>query len=178
MTNKKKELRKQISALKIQHKESILQQSAEVLTALEAHPLFKAARTVLLFHSLPDEVFTHRFVEKWCSRKRVLLPVVVGDELELRLFTSPQQLQPGAYGIAEPVGEPFTRYEEIDFVAVPGVAFDATGNRLGRGKGYYDRLLPHLPQAYKAGVCMPYQLVESVPTEELDVRMDCVITSL
>ena len=70
----------------------------------------------------------------------------------------------------------FTDYAAIDFIVVPGVAFDAKGNRLGRGKGYYDRLLPRIPSAYKAGICFPFQLVEEVPAESFDVRMDIIIT--
>ena len=54
--------------------------SIPVLTALEGHPAFKEAHTVLLYYSLPDEVHTHAFVEKWKSAKRILLPVVVGNE--------------------------------------------------------------------------------------------------
>ena len=79
-------------------------------------------------------------------------------------------------GIEEPTGTLFTDYAAIDFIAVPGVAFDRNGNRLGRGKGYYDRLLPRIPSAYKAGICFPFQLVEEVPAEPFDIRMDEVIT--
>ena len=140
-------------------------QSAEILAALEAHPAFRAAHIVLLYYSLKDEVNTHEFVRKWSREKRILLPVVVGDDLELRIYTGPEDLATGSYGIEE----------AIDFVAVPGVAFDHAGNRLGRGKGYYDRLLPRLT-AFKAGICFPFQLVEEVPAEPFDIRMDTIIT--
>lgn len=151
-------------------------QSANILAALEAHPAFRAATTVLLYHSLDDEVDTHAFIRKWSGEKRILLPVVVGDELELRIYTGADDMVKGSYGIEEPTGEVFTDYAAIDFVAVPGVAFDSRGNRLGRGKGYYDRLLPHIPSAYKAGICFPFQLVEDVPAEAFDIRMDSIIT--
>ena len=151
--------------LKTRHSSSATRQSAEILAALEAHPAFRAATTVLLYHSLKDEVDT-----------RILLPVVVGDDLELRLYTGPEDLKPGAYGIEEPTGELFTDYADIDFIVVPGVAFDRNGNRLGRGKGYYDRLLPRIPSAHKAGICFPFQLVEEVPAEPFDIRMDEIIT--
>lgn len=150
-------------------------QSAEILAVLEAHPAFRAAHIVLLYYSLKDEVDTHEFVRKWSREKRILLPVVVGDNLELRVYTGPEDLATGAYGIEEPTGERFTDYAAIDFAAIPGVAFDAAGNRLGRGKGYYDRLLPHLT-AFKAGICFPFQLVEEVPAEPFDIRMDTIIT--
>ena len=176
---KKKELRKRIALLKTQHADSTMRklQSANILAALEAHPAFRAANTVLLYHSLNDEVDTHAFIQKWSSEKRILLPVVVGDDLELRIYTGPEDMSiSGIYGIAEPTGEIFTDYAAIDFIVVPGVAFDAKGNRLGRGKGYYDRLLPRIPSAYKAGICFPFQLVEEVPAESFDIRMDIIIT--
>ncbi len=175
----KKELRKYIASLKISHKNSTLPdfQSVKVLAALEAHPAFRAASTVLLYHSLEDEVDTHQFIRKWSNVKRILLPVVIGNDLELRLYTSPNDMTMGAYGIEEPTGEVFTNYAAIDFIAVPGVAFDRKGNRLGRGKGYYDRLLPRIPSACKAGICFPFQLVEEVPAEPFDIRMDTIITA-
>lgn len=165
-----------MALLKTRHKSTASRQSAEILAALEAHPAFRAAKTILLYHSLKDEVDTHEFIRKWSRTKRILLPVVVGDDLELRIYTGPNDLAIGAYGIEEPTGEVFTDYASIDFIAVPGVAFDRNGNRLGRGKGYYDRLLPRIPSAYKAGICFPYQVVEEVPAEAFDIRMDEIIT--
>jgi len=149
--------------------------SAKILAALEAHPAFRAANTILLYHSLKDEVDTHDFIEKWSRQKHILLPVVVEDNLELRTYTGPHDLHIGAYGIEEPSGEPFTDYAAIELAVIPGVAFGKDGNRLGRGKGYYDRLLPHLPAAYKIGICFPFQLVEEVPAEAFDIRMDEII---
>ena len=187
---RKKKLRKHIATLKT-HYNSVLRKSlsTQILAALEAHPAFRAASTVLLYYSLKDEVETHTFVQKWSKKKRILLPVVVDDDLELRIYTGPEDMATGSYGIEEPTGELFTDYATIDFIAVPGVAFDLKGNRLGRGKGYYDRLLPRIPSAYKApqispklsslptaGICFPFQLVEEVPAESFDIRMDIIIT--
>lgn len=167
-----------MALLKTQHKSSITHQSesANILAALEAHPAFRAANTILLYYSLQDEVDTHEFVQKWSREKQILLPVVVGNDLEIRIYTSPDDLATGTYGIEEPTGELFTDYATIDFIAVPGVAFDRNGNRLGRGKGYYDRLLPRIPQAYKVGICFTFQIVEEVPAEPFDIRMDEIIT--
>lgn len=146
------------------------------MSALEAHPAFRAANTILLYHSLPDEVCTHAFVKYWCQYKRVLLPVVTGDDLELRLYTPESSLAVGAFGIEEPQGPVFSNYSEIDLAVVPGVAFDPKGNRLGRGRGYYDRLLPQLVHACKIGICFPFQLVDEVPAEPFDIAMDHVIS--
>jgi len=171
----KGELRKYIKKLKALHQATALADSEAIMQKLETDVHFLQAQTVLLYHSLPDEVNTHDFIRKWGQVKTLLLPVVVGDNLELKVYSPSQELHPGAFGISEPDGITFTDYASIGFVAVPGMAFDKAGNRLGRGKGYYDRLLPNLPNAYKAGICYPYQLVEEVPTEATDIKMDGVI---
>ncbi len=127
---------------------------------------------------MSDEVDTHGFIDHWRREKNIILPVVMGDVLELRRYTGPQDMAIGSsYGIAEPVGEPFTDYDSIDLIVVPGLAFDNTGRRLGRGKGYYDKLLPQI-KAPKLGICFPFQLVDEVPAEPFDFRMDGVITLL
>lgn len=146
--------------------------SALLLELLERHPAFRRARTVLLYYSLPDEVRTHSFVEKWSRSKHIVLPVVVGGTLELRRYTGVQGLQKGSFGIEEPRGERLSDYAEVDLAVVPGVSFDRAGNRLGRGKGYYDRLLPLLPRAYKIGVCFHFQVSESLNPDAFDVPMD------
>lgn len=132
---------------------------------------------MLLYHSLPDEVDTHAFIRRWSARKRILLPVVKGDDLELRLYTGDDRLTEGAFHIDEPTGTAFTDYAAIDLAVIPGVAFDRQGNRLGRGKGYYDRLLPRIPTAYKLGLCFPFQVLNQIPAEAHDIPMDEVLTA-
>jgi 5-formyltetrahydrofolate cyclo-ligase len=171
----KRELRKQIASIKRTHSASSLESlSQAVLASLETNAVFKAASTVLLYHSLPDEVRTAEFVERWHCAKRILLPVVVDDDLELRVYTGRDSMRVGAYGILEPTGPLFTDYDSIDLAVVPGVAFTRDGVRLGRGKGYYDRLLPRI-KSPKVGICFPFQILESIPAEPLDVKMDEVV---
>ena len=81
------------------------------MCCLESHALFRAAHTVLLYSSLPDEVDTHTFIRRWEGRKRILLPVVVSDsELELRVYTGSGNMRRGAFNIDEPAGAAFTDY--------------------------------------------------------------------
>ena len=75
----------------------------------------------------------------------------------------------------EPVGEPFTAFDQIDVALVPGMAFDAAGHRLGRGRGYYDRFLAAHPQLHTIGVCFPFQRVADVPSEAHDIMINEVI---
>ena len=75
----------------------------------------------------------------------------------------------------EPVGRRFLNYDEIDVAVIPGLAFDRKGGRLGRGKGYYDRLLSKLPDCRKLGMCFDFQMVDAVPAEAHDIKMDDII---
>ena len=85
-------------------------------------------------------------------------------------------MQAGAqFGIGEPTGTVFDRLEEIDMIVVPGVAFDRRGNRMGRGRGFYDRLLSTTPTAYKVGVAFDFQMFDAIPVEPFDMPMDKVI---
>ncbi len=165
------EIKGKIAQLSPDEKRSL---SGSILLKIEQLPEFQEAKTILLFWSLPDEVFTHDFLEKWHKQKRLLLPVVNGGELELKHYQGSERLQTGHFGIQEPQGEPFSAWDEVDLILVPGVAFDRNKNRLGRGKGYYDKLLPKV-SGIKVGVCFPCQLVEYVPCQEWDVRMNRVI---
>lgn len=104
------------------------------------------------------------------------MPVVVNEtSLELREYKGKEELETGAFGIEEPKGTAFTAYSVIDVVVVPGMAFDSYGNRLGRGKGYYDRLLSLLPHAYKIGIAFPFQIFTSIPVTSHDIKMNEVI---
>ena len=174
----KQDLRQAMKQRKAAHtKEELAALSERVVAALCATPQWQQAHTVLLYHSLPDEVDTHQLIGSALQDgKRVLLPVVVGDELELR-ETDAKNLQEGAFHIWEPTGGAWTAYEAIDLAVIPGVAFTPDGRRLGRGRGYYDRLLPRLNGVTKIGVCWSFQLITQLPTEAHDIAMDFVITA-
>lgn len=151
--------------------------SQKLMERLEKHPRFVQATTVMLFHSLPDEVCTHELLERNVHRKQLLLPVVKGCELQIVPYSGIESLISGAFGISEPRGEQFSAFQGIDLIVVPGLAFDQCGHRLGRGRGFYDRFLsqPALRKVYKLGVCFPCQLQAEVPVGEHDVKMDEVL---
>lgn len=165
-------------ALKNISAEKLAGESAILMSLLEAHPRFKQAQTVLLFHSLPDEPNTQQLLRRHASTKRILLPAVVGEtELELRNYSEEQTLKQGAFGILEATGKSFTDFAQIDLAIVPGLAFDRIGNRMGRGRGYYDRLLssPGFQSVYKLGLCFQACFVDKLPTASHDIRMDEVL---
>jgi len=173
---RKQQLRKIIAERKrLLTENQFIDLSEKLFFHLESLPTFQKAKIILLYHSLKDEVRTHSFIEKWKEEKTILLPVVEGDNLKLRIHKDSSGLRTGAYGIEEPTGKLFTEYKKIDLAIIPGISFDAHGNRLGRGKGYYDRLLPDV-KAYKIGICFAFQVFEDIPTEPHDTKMDLVIT--
>lgn len=179
--NTKPLLRQQMREAKKQHQEQLSRMSeeivAKVLNTLENHDAQNAPQTILAYWPLPDEVDLRPLVKLlFAQGKVIILPKVTGPStMELRRYTSADDLKEGAFHIQEPVGEQFTDYDKIDLALVPGMAFDAAGHRLGRGKGYYDRFLGEHPHIYKIGVCFPFQRVAEVPSEAHDVVMDEVI---
>ena len=171
----KKELRTLIKTLKKQHtKEQLLEQSEKILAKLEQHPDFVNAETVMLYSALPDEVQTQAFLEKWHLKKHIILPTVVGDDIIPVAYGEDTAFAVGDFNILEPQNEPYTG--GFDLIVVPGVAFDGNGNRLGRGRGYYDRFLCHHLDVKHIGICFDFQLVDEVPSEPFDIRMDEVIS--
>lgn len=178
ITEQKQLLRKEIAQLKRSYSTAELNSfSVEALARLEQSDIFRAATCVAIYHAIPGEVQTETFVEKWYKQKKILLPVIEGNELRLFPYSGKESLKSGVFGIQEPVGnQPTVPDNEIDLIVIPGIAFDRNMNRIGRGKGYYDRLLS-TTTATKAGLCFHFQLVEDVPSESFDKKMDILITN-
>lgn len=154
---------------------NIEQQARDTFTKFSSFEPFLRATTILAYWSLPDELPTHEIVNYWLetTSKRILLPVVNGNDLELYEYTGPECLQPQPpFGILEPRGTQRVDPSEVDLVVVPGVAFDLAKHRLGRGRGYYDRLFPQMPNATRVGVCLSEQVVSAIPCEPHDLPMD------
>ena len=171
----KKELRVLIKTLKKQRsKEQLLTQSEQILAKLEQHPDFAKAEIVMLYSALPDEVQTQAFLEKWHLKKKIILPTVVGDDIIPVEYGKDTAFAVGDFNILEPQNEPYQG--DFDLIIVPGVAFDRKGNRLGRGRGYYDRFLCQHLDVKRIGICFDFQLVDEVPAESFDIRMDEVLT--
>lgn len=174
----KSTLRKNIRNLKKQFtRDQLITMSHPVVDRLLCHPKLVQANTIFLYYSLPDEVYTHDIIDELAQKgKKILLPKVIGDnEMEIRLYQGKKSMCEGDFHIMESEGPVFTDYASIDIAVVPGMSFDTEGNRLGRGKGYYDRFLGKVPCVYKIGICFDFQKVDHVPAEPTDIRMDEVI---
>lgn len=173
----KKIVRKEIKHYKsLMSNQERITRSDFLLRKLENNIWFINSKTILFYWSMDDEIHTHDFIQKWSDKKRIILPKVNGDALDLKVFTNINSLKEGErYGILEPDGEDFNDYDSIDLAIVPGVAFDSNGNRLGRGKAYYDKLLPKI-KAYKIALCFSFQLKEEIPADENDIKVNEVIS--
>ena len=173
----KKEIRKRIKSLKGEISLDVKKKrSLSILNRLKNNKAFERAKTVMLYWSMEDEVFTHDFVVEYAKTKIIILPCVKGDVLELRVFKGLENLVDGdGFGIPEPNGDLYMAIDDIDLIVVPGVAFDNQNNRMGRGRAYYDKLL-RTTNCEKIGICFKFQLLEKVPTDEYDIKMDLVIS--
>lgn len=171
----KPSLRRMVGQLKRLMTDSEKQRQADAVFAqIEQLQQFKVATDIAVYWSLDDEIDTHRFIEKWFNRKRLWLPVVVGDDLIFRQFEGTDKMTAGAFGILEPTGRQLDNVAQIGLIIVPGVAFDLQNNRMGRGRGFYDRLLVN-SQAYKIGTAYSCQIFSQIPIEETDIPMDLVV---
>lgn len=171
----KKTLRQQIRSLKKQRsREELLTQSETILQKLASHLRFLQAEKVMLYASLPDEVQTLDFIETWRHRKTIILPTVSGDDIIPVELAENVAFAEGDFHIPEPQNHPYPG--EFDLIVVPGMAFDANGHRLGRGRGYYDRFLALHPQVHTIGLCFDFQLLPEVPSEPHDRIIDEIIT--
>lgn len=148
--------------------------SRRICAAIESLPGFDRVSRLMLYHALPDEVDTRPLLSRWSTAKQLYLPIVAGDDLVVAAYDEGAVKQ-GAFGIWEPADDTAVDPSLLEWIVVPGVAFDRRMNRLGRGKGYYDRLLRQTA-ARKIGICYGLQLVDEIPAEPHDIQMDLIIT--
>ena len=171
----KNDLRRQIRQIKRQFTPQQLEELSLPIVARLRQQLIEN-QTIVAYYPLPDEVDVRQLLDAWIAAgKTVFLPKVTGeDTMELRRYTGRDSLQEGAFHILEPMGELMSVEASVDVVLVPGVAFDAEGHRLGRGRGYYDRFL-RTCKARTIGVCFDFQKVDEVPVDAFDITIDEVV---
>jgi len=147
--------------------------------ALLASPEYMTTATVALYFSVNNEVSTEKVINHSLSVGKVLfLPAVEDGEMLFRRVASLDDLVTGRFGIMQPSsGCVAVDPEEIDLIVVPGVGFDLSGQRIGYGKGCYDKALHRLEGKGKlTALCYEFQLIDSLAGEQHDVNMDRIIT--
>lgn len=156
--------------------------SREICGKLEQDSHYKNASNVLLFSSLKDEVNTEMFVKNALSSgKNVFLPCCEkkSGNMMIGKIGPDDKLSLGAYGIYEPKTENCSHScpADIEVVVLPGIAFDLKGNRIGRGKGYYDRFLKKIDKrVFRIGVAFDFQLLNDIGGREHDEPVNLILT--
>jgi 5-formyltetrahydrofolate cyclo-ligase len=154
--------------------------SAAIVGQLAQVPEFEKAKTLALYMYFGGEVrLDDLFPACWACDKRTCIPVYdeVTQLYNMAEITPQTVFTEGHYGIREPDSPSLIPMQDIDLMAIPGVAFDLKGNRLGRGGGFYDRMLSGFSGA-KVAVAFDFQLVDEVPTEPHDLPVDILITEI
>lgn len=146
--------------------------SGQLTARLLAWPLWMSSRRIAAFSARADEP---DILTPWPEDKLIALPRVIGDGLAFHQATGREELVPGKFGIGEPSGKSSRADKEFDLIFVPGLAFDSGGGRLGRGKGFYDRFLSGV-RGIRVGSCFDDQIVDHIPMEAHDLRMDFLVT--
>ncbi|MBM3838127.1 MAG: 5-formyltetrahydrofolate cyclo-ligase [Verrucomicrobia bacterium] len=154
--------------------------SARACALLKQQPVWQRARAILFYAPLDDELDTSLlWPEATAENKLIALPrfdTAKGGYVVRQVLEVNRPLPRGKFGIPEPPAEaPDLALNQLDLALVPGVAFDLSGRRIGRGYGYYDRLLASVP-AIKCGVAFDQQITAELPVEPHDVRLDCILT--
>ena len=174
----RQELRRRLAAIS---PGEIQGMSLHVVERLVAQPEYKKAEIIMVFLSLPTEVDTTSLVlHAWQDRKRVLAPKVSWEQrrmLPVEIRSLAQDLTTTPLGVREPTSGPPIPIPIIDLVIVPGLGFDEHGNRLGRGRGFYDRFLAHPGfRGVSCALAFELQMTESVPADPLDVQVNMLVT--
>lgn len=135
-------------------------------------------RVVLGYAATPEEIDpAHALEQLRAAGSIIAYPRVTGPGAMTLHTCRPDELEPGPFGLLQPCGTAVpVGPSDIGLVIVPGVAFDASGHRLGYGGGYYDRLLAGMALVRRTGLCFDSQVVEEIPSREHDIRMHEVVT--
>lgn len=140
--------------------------------------IYRDSETLMLYIPIGNETSTLEIIEKAHNdRKTVLVPVTDSKtyELSAHRITRDSVFEKGTFSVTEPKEKAVFEASKIDVVLVPGVAFSRDGNRIGFGKGCYDKFLKGT-EAIKVGFCYDFQVTDEFYADSFDIEMDCLIT--
>ncbi|MDB4974253.1 MAG: 5-formyltetrahydrofolate cyclo-ligase [Myxococcaceae bacterium] len=177
----KEELRKRLAALRRTLGSPLRQTyAAQMCALLQQHEAFQRAQVVLFYSALKFEIDPRAALERaWSLGKTVALPRTLAATREIvpHVYRPGDALAESGFVIQEPlIDAPEVSPEQVELVLLPGLGYDARGQRLGFGQGYYDRLLPRLPRAVRIGLAYEVSLLAEVPNAAHDMPVDFVIT--
>jgi 5-formyltetrahydrofolate cyclo-ligase len=178
----KEELRKEGMKIRKDLPETeLLEKSKQIKKRLYKMKEFQQATTILFYVSYDNEVYTQDMIKENLSNgKNVVVPITDAEKhcLILSKLNNWEDLECSTYSILEPKKNCIREVslDKIDLILVPGVVFDESGNRIGHGKGYYDNLLKNSKKALHIGLAFEMQIVDNIPAEEHDVKVDKIVT--
>jgi 5-formyltetrahydrofolate cyclo-ligase len=176
----KSEIRKKALRIRKEIPDDIRKEkNINIAHSLESLDLFKNAKKILFYYSNNGEADTLWLIDKYLDDKELYLPIIRQiNHFHAVPVKRPLNLTKGHEGVPEPIdSDPDSRFdEEIDLVIVPGVAFDKKGNRMGMGKGYYDRYFEKYDKSKKVALAYEEQILDSVPKDKYDKPVDVIIT--
>ena len=169
----KKEIRKELLYLR-DNLEDRYNKSMIIKNKILDLDIYKNSKVVAIYYSMKSEVDTKELIEESLSLgKKVLLPRIINKNKMIFIAINKEtNYERNSFGVMEPIGE---EYSDIDLIICPGVAFDKDNNRLGYGRGYYDKYLAK-HNIYKIGICYKEQLIDKIDTDEYDIKMDMIVT--
>ena len=149
---------------------------AKILLRLERFSPFHEAGEFFTYLSHRGEVATDALIQKFFTMKKVVVPKMREEKIELFELPHPEKFVKGKFGIREPkISLPKSQWSEISVAIIPGIAFDLKGNRIGFGGGHFDRLLKKL-RCTTIALAYEFQIVDKVPTHKYDVPVDYIVT--
>ena len=171
----KRSIRKRIREQREQLLAAEVKETSErIYERFAASEVFQKAEVIMSYMSFKNEVDTHKINEAVITAGKKLILPRVKDKENMEAVEYNGNFQKGSMGITEPAGKPYEG--KIDLIIVPGIAFDREGNRIGFGRGYYDRFLEKYPQAQRVSLIYDFQLIESIPAEEHDKKTELLFT--
>ena len=175
---KARQRRRLLTARRALGRAGVVRRSRAVRATLSALPSLHAVGVVAGYAATTDEVDLDPLLWRWADAGRLALPRVDGAALTLHLVGGPDEVRRGHAGLREPRSDlPVVAPEDLSAIVVPAVGLDHRGGRLGRGGGHVDRLLATLPpRAVVIGVGFAVQVVDRLPQEPHDRRVDVVVT--
>ena len=173
----KKELRRSIGAMKKAMTPAEIDAASRRLGELFFQTKqYQEARTIYFYLPYNQEVRTVPMLEQALKDgKKVAVPKCYGDEMKFIYLDDLSQVAPGYCNIPEPIADEPVAEDDTALVLMPGLAFTKNGDRMGYGGGYYDKFLAKEPNHPTVALCYSFQMVESLPTAEYDIPVDCVL---
>ena len=173
----KKELRAMIREKKrAMSPEEINNRSKKLMELFLQSEAYKNAKTIYGYLPYNQEVRTVPMLEQALKDgKKVAVPKCYGDEMKFIYLEDLTQVELGYCNIPEPIADGPVAEDETALVLMPGMAFTKNGDRMGYGGGFYDKFLAKEPNHPTVALCYSFQMVESLPTAEYDIPVDCVL---